>query len=634
MNSTTSDFELFFETAPDLLCIMAPDMTFQRVNQAWTTTLGWNREDLEGKLYTDFLHPDDVNETRSASAELEEGQNRITVTNRYRTRAGGYATLAWSSASKQSDGRIYAIARDVTRDRVNARELEDILTGTNAGTWRWNVATGETVFNERWAEIIGYSLEEISPTTIDTWMSFAHPDDLAESERRLTAHFSGDSPFYECEARMKHKDGHWVWVLDLGRVATWLPDGSPEWVSGTHIDITARKLAEQALEEAREAADSANRAKSQFLANMSHEIRTPINGVLGMAHLLGHTALDNKQRQYLDILQVSGKSLLDIIEDVLDVSRIEAGLLKLTPRPFSPRDLFDRAVGAVQGAAQAKGLALTQEIDFNAMPDWVLGDEVRLRQIVVNLLGNAVKFTPAGDVRLTARWSDNRLRVDVTDTGPGVPKEKRDSIFDRFSQASEGITKQVEGSGLGLAICKDIAALSGGDVGLADPQPAQGAHFWMDIALPASTEAGDEDGLSFAGRPADLSGLKLLVVEDNTVNRRVFTTSLAAAGASVSEVEDGKQALKALSAGREFDAVVMDLHMPELSGVDVLEALPETLGDLADRLPVIMVTADVTAEARTALMDRGAYCVLTKPIDPDALSNTVRKAVDARHAAT
>ena len=622
-----SDFEGFFETAPDLFCILSSERTFLRVNSAWTQALGWPRAELEGRLYTDFLHPDDLEDAQRASGILEDGPNRISVVNRYRTKAGGYATLEWNSVAKLADGRIYAVARDITRDRVTARQLEDILHGTNAGTWRWNVATGETIFNERWASIIGYTLNELSPTNIDTWMQFAHPDDLEDSGKRLNAHFAGETPFYECEARMRHKDGHWVWVLDLGRVATWLPDGSPEWMSGTHIDITARKQAEQSLLLAQQAAESANRAKSQFLANMSHEIRTPINGILGMAHLLGKTSLDDQQKQYLEILHMSGRSLLDIIEDVLDVSRIEAGQLRLVPRPFQLSALLEQALSAVKGAAQAKGLDLVTEYSLADMPSDVIGDEVRLRQIIVNLLGNAVKFTSQGKVSLRAAWAGGRLRIDVTDTGPGVPANKRKSIFDRFSQASEGLTKDVEGSGLGLAICKDIAALSGGDIGLADPQPETGAHFWMDVALPEADAPVPRPLKADRTGPADLSGTRVLIVEDNTVNRRVFSATLTAAGADITEAENGVDALNALEKDPEFDLVLMDLHMPRLSGLSVLEALPTHLGKLSERLPVIMITADVTPDARIALLEHGAHSVLTKPVDLDDLTHLICEAI-------
>ncbi len=618
-----SDFEGFFETAPDLFCILSSEQTFLRVNAAWTQTLGWSRDELEGRLFTDFLHPDDIEEARRAAEFLNEGPNQTSVMNRYRTKAGGYATLEWNSVTKQSDGRIFAVARDITKDRVTARQLEDILKGTNAGTWRWNVATGETIFNERWANIIGYTLEDISPTSIETWMSFAHPDDLEDSGRKLNAHFSGDTPFYECEARMRHKDGSWVWVLDLGRVATWLPDGSPEWMSGTHIDISARKQAETALLMARQSAESANRAKSQFLANMSHEIRTPINGILGMAHLLGKTVLDDQQKKYLDVLRMSGRSLLDIIEDVLDVSRIEAGQLRLVPRPFKLGALLEQALSSVSGAAQAKGLDLVTEYSLADMPSQVCGDEVRLRQIIVNLLGNAVKFTSEGEVRLTATWKNGRLRIDVTDTGPGIPVSKRESIFDRFSQASEGLTKDVEGSGLGLAICKDIAALSGGDIGLAEPQPEKGAHFWMDVALPETDALTAHQPTPAWTGPADLSGLRVLIVEDNAVNRRVFSETLMAAGADIVEAENGMAALDSLEHDPEFDLVLMDLHMPRLSGLSVLEAMPAHLGELGAQLPVIMLTADVTPDARTALLENGAKCVLTKPVDLDGLTHLI-----------
>ena len=625
------NIERFFDQLPDLLCIIDEAGTFVRVNASWRQALGWERDELEGQAFVNFLHPDDVAASVEVLGQIGEDTASISFSNRYRTRTGAYRTLAWSTAAKSDNGLIYASARDVTDDLITVQRLSDVIHGANAGTWRWNVQTGETVFNDRWAEIIGCTLEELGPTTIDTWMSYAHPDDLEESNRLLNAHFSGEADHYQCEARMRHKDGHWVWVLDLGRVVTWTADGQPEWMSGTHIDISERKAFEAELKQAREAAESANRAKSQFLANMSHEIRTPLNGVMGMAQLLARTPLTEKQAHYLSVLRNSGSALLDIVEDVLDVSRIEAGMMTLEAAPFSLTDMLDTALSAVKGAAETKQLELQVQLD-SGMPDYVLGDEQRMRQIVLNLLGNAVKFTASGWVRLTARWTDGVLSVDVEDTGPGVAEAAQEIIFDRFAQANTSLTREAEGSGLGLSISRDLAVMAGGSVTLISSTPGAGSHFRFEAPLPQAEKrallAPAETG---AGAPrVELTQRKILVVEDNQVNRQVMTTHLKQSLADVYEADNGKSAADLLKRGSQFDAIVMDLHMPKLSGLDVLQTL-KLAG--ADMPPVIMVTADVTPEAQETLMRNGATTVLTKPLNLDRLAIEIKAACESRNAA-
>lgn len=624
------NLERFFDQLPDLLCIVDQEDRFVRVSRSWKSVLGWEPSELEGRPVTDLMHPDDVEASLEVVRKLRGGSRSVSFSNRYRTPTGAFRTLAWNTAGRDEAGLVYASARDVTQDQLTIQELSDVIDGANAGTWRWNVQTGETIFNERWAEIIGYTLAELQPSTIETWMSFAHPDDLAESEARLNAHFNGELDHYQCEARMRHRDGRWVWVLDLGRVVSWTSDGKPEWVAGTHIDITERKTIEAELQQARHAAESANRAKSQFLANMSHEIRTPLNGVMGMAQLMARTPLNERQAYYLTVLRNSGAALLDIIEDVLDVSRIEAGMMTLSSAPFSIADMLDTTLSAVKGAAESKNLQLHVQLD-PGLPDYVMGDKHRMRQIVLNLLGNAVKFTSKGSVRLSAHWADGVFTLDVIDTGSGIPEAAQSMIFDRFAQANASMTREVEGSGLGLSISRDIAAMAGGSVELVSSRLGEGSHFRLKAPLPMASQRALLISEEDASTPRiELTGCKVLVVEDNLVNRQVITTYLSQTHAEVYEAENGEAAASMLRRDIPFDAIVMDLHMPKLSGLDVLQTLKTAD---ARTPPVIMVTADVTPEAQEAMMRNGASSVLSKPLNLDKLALEIRKACDVHSPA-
>ncbi|MEA3361113.1 MAG: PAS domain-containing protein, partial [Thermodesulfobacteriota bacterium] len=347
--------------------------------------------------------------------------------------------------------------------KTQKERLNNILEGTNVGTWEWNVKTGETIFNEKWANISGYTLKEISPISIDTWTKFAHPDDLKKSEELLEKHFNGELDYYHFESRMKHKDGSWIWVLDRGKVITRDDNGKPLWVFGTHQDITQRKQAEQELLETNRQleeatalanrmaseAEMANMAKSDFLANMSHEIRTPMNGVIGMIDLLLDTNLDDSQRMYAKTVKNSGNSLLTLINDILDFSKIEAGKLDLEEIDFDLRNLMDDFAATFVFKTEEKGLELICST-APKVPSFVKGDPGRLRQILTNLAGNAVKFTDKGEVSVFCRLEEEleksyKLHFSIKDTGIGISKENQTKLFSKFTQADGSTTRKFGG---------------------------------------------------------------------------------------------------------------------------------------------------------------------------------------------
>ncbi|MBF0214913.1 MAG: PAS domain-containing protein, partial [Magnetococcales bacterium] len=229
----------------------------------------------------------------------------------------------------------HALHRNQVALEVEKQRLTNIIEGTRAGTWEWNVQTGETIFNERWAEILGYSLADLAPISITTWVQLTHPDDLHTSNQFLEQHFKGQLEYYEFKARMRHKAGHWVWVMDRGKLMSRTPEGLPLWMTGTHTDITELQVAEERMLAAKEQAEKASRAKSDFLANMSHEIRTPMNAILGMADLLWESPLQPEQRKFVQVFRGAGENLLGIINDVLDLAKIESGLFTLERIPFN-----------------------------------------------------------------------------------------------------------------------------------------------------------------------------------------------------------------------------------------------------------------------------------------------------------
>lgn len=382
-----------------------------------------------------------------------------------------------------------------------------------------------------------------------------------------------------------------------------------------------RRRFESELQQAREAAEAANAAKSEFLAHMSHEIRTPLNVVLGLAQVLNRESLATNQRDMVERIQAAGESLLAIINDILDLSKIEAGQLRIELRPFDLKALLARLASLMGHAAQAKGLVLRIEAD-TVPPGLLVGDDLRLHQVLINLVSNAIKFTDQGEVTLLVRPVEEtetsvRLHFAVRDSGVGIAPETLHRLFTPFTQGEVGTTRRFGGTGLGLAICKRLVELMGGKIG-AEGQPGQGSTFWFECPFARAAEGDEAAALaseqSLAPRASPcLSGVHVLVVDDSAMNRDLVERSLALEGATTTMAGDGQQAVQILQNRPEaFDAVLMDVRMPVMDGLTATRLIRTELGLTA--LPIITFTAGVFAEQRTAARAAGANAVLAKPL--------------------
>ncbi len=382
-----------------------------------------------------------------------------------------------------------------------------------------------------------------------------------------------------------------------------------------------------AADEAREEARRANAAKSNFLATMSHEIRTPMNGVLGMAQLLRRDETNPRQVGRLDTLVESGEYLLSILNDILDVSKIDAGKLEITPRPEDLRQFLNHTVGFWGARADEKGVALRLEVE-GAVPRGVMMDALRLRQVLFNLIGNALKFTEAGSVTLkaeaTAPEGASLVRLTVIDTGPGIAAEHLPTLFDPFRQGEESDARRAGGTGLGLAIARQLVELMGGRIWV-ESTFGEGSRFHIELPMTAADLEAKPAPLAVASADADLAALDVLIVDDNAINLLVLEQLLSAFGHRIGKASSGREALDQL-AERPFDLVLMDIQMPHMSGVEALKLLRAGAGPNRT-VPVIALTADVTSGGRARYLGLGFDDHASKPIQLAELVEAITRAI-------
>jgi len=379
-------------------------------------------------------------------------------------------------------------------------------------------------------------------------------------------------------------------------------------------------------ESAQRQAHKLAQAKSEFLAKMSHEIRTPLNGVIATADLMAATQLNDEQHELLDTLRLSAKTLLGIINDILDFSKIEAGRMVLETLPFTPTVLVEEVVSIMAPAAHSKGLTVRTELS-SSLPHSVAGDPLRLRQILLNFVGNAIKFTACGEVVIRAmrlkkgEGQSAWLRFEVQDTGVGIPPEKQAGIFDAFTQADSSVTRQYGGTGLGLAICKRLVELMGGQIGVYS-QPGQGSCFWFEVPLPVIQENAPEETTAQPSGSAlnshELDGVRVLLVEDNPVNQKVAIRMLQKLGCVVELAENGQQALEKLERA-SYDIVLMDMQMPVMDGLTATRLLRQREQQTGHHQVVIALTANAMQTDRELCLEVGMDDYLSKPLTLDAL---------------
>lgn len=529
------------------------------------------------------------------------------------------------------------------------RQLEMAITGTRAGVWDWNILTHGIRINERMAEIIGYSISELKPITVQSMSSFIHPDDRVRSEKYLMQHLLGEQDFFEQEYRVRHKNGNWIWVVCRGMVVERNNRGEPLRMAGTHIDITNQKIVEENLQEqmemnrevnrkylaqneklreslehirkinqelirSKERAEESDRLKSAFLSNMSHEIRTPMNGIIGFSSMLLKPELpETKRIYYANIIINSGNQLLAIVNDILDISRIETGMVEMSNDIVNINSLLEDLNSFFKPQAAAKNIDLAVYMES---PDdlLVMTDKVRLKQVLSNLLHNAVKFTFSGIIEFGYLKAGDYLLFYVKDSGIGISENLFEDIFKPFRQVELEITRVPGGTGLGLSISKKLVDLMGGEIWL-ESEPGTGTTFYFKIPLVYSEltpGAEKKDVHEYSDVPGNI---KILLVEDDEVSYLYLKEIMTGYSIELKWAQNGLQAVDICSDEKDLDLVLMDIKMPDMNGIEATKKIREIRPDL----PVIAVTAFAKNEDRLTALSAGCNEFLSKPIKKEDL---------------
>ncbi len=537
----------------------------------------------------------------------------------------GNATL-----QRQADGSALwtGILTDISESKQAEQQLETsearlklALSGGKLGLWDWNIPSSEVLYSEHWFSMLGLPLGQ-AKRDLDSWLNRVHPDDLATVNAALEAHLKGQAPAYESEHRVRHQDGHWLWLLDRGRVVEWDKAGAPFRAVGIYFDITDRKnlvhalqLKNLELQHATMAAEKANHAKSQFLSSMSHELRTPLNSILGFAQLLesGTPAPTALQHRNIGEILRGGWYLLTLINEILDLALIESGKLALSMEPL----LLSKVMLDCQSVIEPMATAREIKVNFPPLNSSLLivADPIRLKQVIINLLSNAVKYNRAkGTVDVKVSSGEERaLRISVHDTGVGIPAEKLSQLFQPFSRlGQEGIT--TDGTGIGLVVTKHLTELMGGRVGVQSTLGV-GSIFWVELNAGQEPSPSKDIQPDLAGRPnqvrADGTACSILYVEDNIANVELVEQMLAdRSQLKLLRAQDGIQGIEMARA--HLPAVIlMDINLPGLSGLEVLNVLRQD--PATSHIPILAISANAMPFDIAHGLAAGFFCYLTKP---------------------
>ena len=633
-HSQNAVFARLFSHTNALLAVATAEGTFTLLTDSWTKVFGWSLDELRAAPYLSFVHPEDLEAAAAEAAAFAEGDHAtFGFRCRFRTASGDYIPLMWNARSDPETGLVFGAAADLTEAVEHARQLERLATIASrtinsvvitdaSGTIEW--------VNRSFTDITGYTAEEAIGRRPGPLLQGPATDPA--TKRFMGACIRAGKGF-TVQVQNHRKDGTPYWnhletqpMHDAaGQITGYMSIGT---------DISTQRAAEQALRRERDRAaqlareaNAAAAAKSDFLAMMSHELRTPLNGILGSAQLLLDGSLHPDHHHLVHTLHDAGRGLLSLLNDVLDLSKLQSGKFGLSTGPLELEAMARGCVRLFRSQAELHGLELALIVE-DGVPERVAGDELRLRQVLTNLLGNALKFTEQGRVvlRLSSE-ADGRVRFSVEDTGIGIPEAAQERLFAPFTQVDASPRRRAGGTGLGLSISQQLVRLMGGDIRLASEE---GIGSTFSFALPlealASRTVRETELATAPIAVAPVDDTLVLMVEDNAINRLIGTKMLERIGCRVVVAEHGRQALE-LAGLQAFDLVLMDCHMPELDGWAATREL-RRLGLRArtgGHLPIVAQTASCMPEEVEHCLAAGMDEVLPKPVDLQALRAVVSR---------
>jgi len=608
-------FEQFFWSSSDLMSVVDADGKFIHVNAAFNKLLGWNTDELIGQSYTRLIHPDDLEHvTRGFDPVGGVTPTEVEMELRELCRDGSFRWMKWTI--RREGGFHYAVGHDITLRKETMSALAD------------SIAKSRAIFDAAVDSIIvldeNLVVVEASPSNEGFFsfskeategmyaLDFVHPDDHADVIDAFNRGFENNEVI-TVRYRGLHTNGQWVAIESRGRSIR-DAQGNPTGAVIISRDVTKVVEAQRVLEDAKAEAVLANVAKSEFMSRMSHELRTPLNSVLGFAQILQMEMTSNDQLELLGYIVKSGGYLLELINEVLDISRVETGSIAVELELVSVNDLVASCVEFVLPQAGESGIEIVNQCgeDFR-----VRADPYRLEQVLVNLLTNAIKFNHlGGTVTLTSRELEGRMRLSVTDTGPGVAPQLHDRLFAPFDRL-DAESKGIDGTGLGLALSKGLVEAFGGSLGV-DSTVGEGSTFWMELLVATTSQSfNDTDTLDLTSSAEEsLTSTRettLLYIEDNVGNVRLIERLLIhRPNIRLVTTMLGREGF-ALAESHRPDLILLDVHLPDLPGIDVLAQLKSD--ERTSDIPVVMLSADASQEQIRRFDEAGARDYLTKPLD-------------------
>lgn len=634
-------FRTLADASPAMIWITDADHQCIFLSQNWYETTGQSQEEGMGVGWTDAVHPDDREQAYQLFETATTAQKSFSFEYRLRMPDGNYRwAMDVGRPRFNSDGQFIGYIGNVIdmhekhlaqeSMRLSESRLRLAAESTGFGTYDYDSRDGRSVWSEQLYRIVDIPVG--TPIDQDVVRSIIYPKDLARFDHRMHDALASDAPEdYQAEFRIVRPDGEVRWVADSGRVLSDTPNaGAPKLRAvGTILDITDQKNFEQSLKLAKKSAEAANRSRGEFLANMSHEIRTPMAAILGHADILNEHLKDPDNQLIVETIRRNGKFLLDIINDILDLSKIDAGKLEVETERVRPDGLIAEVRSLMDVRATEKNLSLKIAFD-GLVPELIETDAIRLRQILLNLIGNAIKFTDDGDVKVVCRYDSTRseLIIEVIDTGIGIDFEDQQVLFEPFTQADSTATRSFGGTGLGLTICRRLARALGGDISVRSV-PGKGSTFTVRFQTKAIGRL-TKPNLNMTNESETTPGeIKLsctvLIVDDRRDIRYLAQHFIEKAGGHVVTATHGREAVEFVSNPNSphVDAIVMDMQMPVMDGY----AATSELRRQGCTLPIIALTANAMKSDRDECLAAGCTEYTTKPLDRHTLIEMIHRLV-------